>query len=95
MILTNVPVFPSEVSQPDVQSFLQTWGIAPAEISQGQASLAQVFLSPSSTLPAVGASGAIPGVLAADMVIVFQFFNGIASLARTRAAGSAFRWCPP
>ena len=120
LILINVIAFLYELAQPNVQAFLQTWGVVPAEISRGQdlitlitsmflhggwmhlignmvflwvfgdnvedalgkplyavfyfltgiaAGLAQVFLSPSSTLPAVGASGAISGVLAAYLVM--------------------------
>ncbi|HEY7198850.1 MAG TPA: rhomboid family intramembrane serine protease [Candidatus Dormibacteraeota bacterium] len=120
LIALNVVVFLVELTQPDPQGYLVTWGAVPARITAGQdletlitsmflhagwlhllgnmlflfvfgdnvedafghvryllfylacgvlAGLGQVLLAPTATLPGVGASGAISGVLAAYLIM--------------------------
>ncbi len=122
LIALNVLVYFYEISQPDIETFLVTWGTVPALITAGEgyitlftsmflhdpfswlhllsnmlflwifgdniedafghapyllfylacgvaASLAQVFATPDSTAPGVGASGAISGVMGAYLLM--------------------------
>ena len=120
LIVLNGLAFMVEISQPNVEAFIRTWGTVPARISAGEgyetlitsmflhggwmhlignmlflwtfgdnvedalgrlrylifyfgtgiaAALAQFFLNPESTIPAVGASGAISGVLGAYILM--------------------------